>query len=227
MLTVLLLLSSALLLGPTLGDPQARPREVPPARCLLPPDEGPCRALIPSFYYDRQLQKCRPFIYGGCEGNDNIFDTQDDCQEACGWIPRVPKICRQEVNGTEPVGHREQYFFNLSSMACERLLLGGARGSHNRFPDAAACESFCGPAKRPNFCFSPLDPGSCSSDVPRYYFNWESKRCEPFTYTGCGGNENNFVSQKDCTKVCVKVSKKRQRKVSRLGFFKKLPKKLQ
>ncbi|XP_051833157.1 tissue factor pathway inhibitor 2 [Antechinus flavipes] len=218
MLTFLLLLSSAGLLRPTVGDLLPQPKDVAPARCLLPPDAGPCRALVPSFYYDRHLQSCRSFIFGGCEGNDNNFDTQEDCEQACGWIPRVPKICRLEVSGTEFVGDQELYFFNLSSMACERLLFGGADGNHNRFPDAATCKSFCAPAKIPAFCYSPLDPGSCSADVPRYYFNWESKRCKPFSYSGCGGNENNFVSRRACSKVCAKALKKKLKKVSKLGF---------
>lgn len=54
--------------------------------CLLPPDVGPCRARIPSFYYDRYTQSCRQFMYGGCEGNANNFETLEACDEACGWI---------------------------------------------------------------------------------------------------------------------------------------------
>lgn len=54
--------------------------------CLLPPDEGPCRARIPSYYYDRYTQSCRKFMYGGCEGNDNNFETWEACDEACWRI---------------------------------------------------------------------------------------------------------------------------------------------
>lgn len=58
--------------------------------CLLPPDEGPCRARIPSFYYSRYTQSCRPFLYGGCEGNANNFETLAACEEAC-W--RIESTC--------------------------------------------------------------------------------------------------------------------------------------
>lgn len=54
--------------------------------CLLPPEVGPCRARIPSFYYDRYTQSCRQFTYGGCEGNANNFDSPEACEEACWKI---------------------------------------------------------------------------------------------------------------------------------------------
>lgn len=54
--------------------------------CLLPPEVGPCRARIPSFYYDRYTQSCRQFMYGGCEGNANNFDSPEACEEACWKI---------------------------------------------------------------------------------------------------------------------------------------------
>lgn len=54
--------------------------------CLLPLDDGPCRARIPSYYYDRYTQSCREFMYGGCEGNANNFETLEACNEACWKI---------------------------------------------------------------------------------------------------------------------------------------------
>lgn len=54
--------------------------------CLLPPDEGPCRALVPRWYYDRHTQSCQQFTYGGCYGNANNFLTFDDCEKSCWTI---------------------------------------------------------------------------------------------------------------------------------------------
>lgn len=54
--------------------------------CLLPPDDGPCRALVPRWYYDRYTQTCQEFTYGGCHGNANNFLTLDDCEKSCWTI---------------------------------------------------------------------------------------------------------------------------------------------
>ncbi|XP_051033145.1 tissue factor pathway inhibitor 2 isoform X2 [Phodopus roborovskii] len=115
--------------------------------CLLPLEKGPCRALIPRFYYDRNQQTCREFKYGGCLGNANNFHSLELCEHTCGNI---------EI---------------------------------------------------PSFCSSPRDEGLCAANVTRYYFNSRNKTCETFTYTGCGGNENNFYYLDDCDRVCIKGSK--------------------
>lgn len=56
----------------------------------------------------------------------------------------------------------------------------------------------------PSLCYSPKDEGLCSASVPRFYYNAKTKTCEKFAYTGCGGNNNNFLTQKSCLKVCKK-----------------------
>lgn len=51
-------------------------------------------------------------------------------------------------------------------------------------------------------CSLPLDEGSCDENVPRYFFNTTSSRCDVFQYKGCTGNANNFESQEDCLAEC-------------------------
>ncbi|WP_437588552.1 BPTI/Kunitz domain-containing protein [Sorangium sp. So ce1000] len=59
-----------------------------PARCLLPADPGPCDAAFPRYWYDPAAGACRQFTYGGCEGNENRFDSLEACQEGCrGGLP--------------------------------------------------------------------------------------------------------------------------------------------
>ena len=35
------------------------------------------------WYYDGSVKECRQFEYGGCEGNENRFNTQFECQATC------------------------------------------------------------------------------------------------------------------------------------------------
>lgn len=66
--------------------------------CLLPPDEGPCRAMVPRWYYDRHTQSCQEFTYGGCYGNANNFLTFDDCEKSC-WTIKSESRDRQCPRG--------------------------------------------------------------------------------------------------------------------------------
>jgi hypothetical protein len=52
--------------------------------CFLPKIVGPCRAMIPAYYYNKNVGRCMFFTYGGCQGNANNFDTEEECQEFCG-----------------------------------------------------------------------------------------------------------------------------------------------
>ncbi|KAF6086995.1 tissue factor pathway inhibitor 2 [Phyllostomus discolor] len=217
--TLGLLFLPFLLLGTAPGDAAQETLGNNAEICLLPPEVGPCRALVPSFYYSRYTQTCRQFMYGGCEGNANNFETKEACEEACWKIEKVPKICRLDVSDGQCEQPRGDYFFNLSSMACEKFVSGGCHRSGNQFPDEATCRDFCTPRKRPSYCYSPKDEGLCSANVTRYYFNPRHRDCEAFTYTGCGGNNNNFINMKDCKRVCVKALGKRiNKKIPKLFF---------
>lgn len=54
--------------------------------CKLPMEVGTCIGAFQRFFYDTSMGKCRPFDYGGCRGNQNRFDTLDECQRTCEAI---------------------------------------------------------------------------------------------------------------------------------------------
>ncbi|BFZ20761.1 hypothetical protein BsWGS_23800 [Bradybaena similaris] len=70
-----------LLLGLLCLHADGQPR---PPLCSLPADPGPCKAAIPKYFYNFRTGACEEFIYGGCPGNDNRFDTIEACKAACG-----------------------------------------------------------------------------------------------------------------------------------------------
>lgn len=57
--------------------------EAPADLCLLPMEEGNCGQYTLRWYFNSQVQACRPFIYSGCEGNNNRFLQQEECEELC------------------------------------------------------------------------------------------------------------------------------------------------
>ncbi|XP_073426164.1 amyloid beta precursor like protein 2 isoform X4 [Dendrobates tinctorius] len=52
---------------------------------------GPCRGMFPRWYFDIRQRKCVRFIFGGCYGNRNNFQSEDFCMAVCKMtIPTTP-----------------------------------------------------------------------------------------------------------------------------------------
>lgn len=49
-------------------------------------------------------------------------------------------------------------------------------------------------------CQAEPQVGRCRASLPRYYY--KDGTCQRFTYGGCGGNENNYLTEDDCMKTC-------------------------
>ena len=62
--------------------------------CSAPQDPGPCEAAFTKYWHDPNTGACIPFIYGGCAGNDNRFDTLAACQAACNAVPDAIDACK-------------------------------------------------------------------------------------------------------------------------------------
>ncbi|KAM7314902.1 hypothetical protein ISCGN_004686 [Ixodes scapularis] len=53
--------------------------------CFQPLNVGFCSKEEKRFYFDAKNHTCKPFIYGGCAGNDNNFPTVGICLRMCNW----------------------------------------------------------------------------------------------------------------------------------------------
>lgn len=52
-------------------------------QCSLDKDRGSCRDFKVKWFFDMEYGGCSRFWYGGCEGNDNRFSSQEECKEKC------------------------------------------------------------------------------------------------------------------------------------------------
>lgn len=148
--------------------------------CSLPRDTGPCRNDNLRYFFDSAVKKCRPFVYGGCQGNQNNFLSEQDCQQSCVGIDHSP-------GDNSSIGTHE-----VSSSTIPRtqqLTLSGGNVNEKL-------------QKTPEICLLGNSPGPCEEEVVRYYFDTVMELCRPFIYGGCLGNNNNFETKDSCRKKC-------------------------
>ncbi|XP_066141086.1 papilin isoform X3 [Euwallacea fornicatus] len=180
-------------------------------QCYEDPDPGNCTDQYQAFYYDRNTGDCRGFIFSGCGGNGNRYYSEEDCLRRCGPY-RGQDICSL---GQEPgpcKDYNVKYYFNRNVGRCEQFVYGGCQGNGNRFSSVEECEHYCGgrqpeePKPSPTVaevCQQTADQGSCQElNHRRWYFDNTQGECKVFIYSGCGGNQNNFVSFQSCLDYC-------------------------
>ncbi|CAF92968.1 unnamed protein product, partial [Tetraodon nigroviridis] len=56
------------------------------------------------------------------------------------------------------------------------------------------------------FCRAPVKVGPCRAAFPRWWFNASTGQCQPFTFGGCKGNSNNYLTEEDCVSACRGVA---------------------
>nr|QSI84012.1 kunitz peptide [Calliophis bivirgatus] len=55
---------------------------------------------------------------------------------------------------------------------------------------------------RPKFCDKFFDFYHCLRENA-FYYNRDSKKCQPFLFGGCKNNLNNFKTREACERTCV------------------------
>ncbi|XP_014676312.1 PREDICTED: adhesive plaque matrix protein 2-like, partial [Priapulus caudatus] len=59
------------------------PPPTSPNTCLLPFSYGACAASVFRWYYSQESRRCGIFIFSGCGGNSNNYDSKQTCEAAC------------------------------------------------------------------------------------------------------------------------------------------------
>ncbi|XP_068602423.1 tissue factor pathway inhibitor a isoform X2 [Brachionichthys hirsutus] len=157
--------------------------------CHLPEAPGPCRGLLTRYFFDSETQQCKHFYYGGCFGNANNFQSMAGCQARCQDPPGQPNKAPE----VQP-----------QSAAKDVVVV---------VVDQPAVVTDW---KRSELCFSPVERGPCYDTERRFAYNPNTRRCQMFHYSGCGGNENNFTYRKDCIIKCIRNRKAHGKKMIRI-----------
>ncbi|XP_038060552.1 inter-alpha-trypsin inhibitor-like [Patiria miniata] len=109
-------------------------------RCNDPIVRGRCTRHFEVFGYNSLAQSCVSFIYGGCNGNGNRFETMEACRKKCQDIdprcnsPIVTGRCKRkfQVFGHDPLAR-----------SCVSFIYGGCGGNCNRFETMEECRNTC------------------------------------------------------------------------------------
>ena len=148
--------------------------------CMMPQDPGACLASEHSFAFNMEKLMCVPFLYGGCGGNENRFPSEGACLRKCKPLQDMLRGAIEEDN-------------QLPVVASGDLVVSprGGGGSGKSLEE------------RKRICMMQNDDaGSCYASIQRFGFHAMKGMCVPFYYGGCGGNENNFVTEAECLDVC-------------------------
>ncbi len=111
-----------------------------PSACALPPETGPCLAVILRWYHDPDTGECKQFIYGGCGGNANNYVTHEACERACGGIT---PMCHLPPDSGPCLAAIPRWYFDPIIGECLEFTYGGCLGNANNFESQVACQHAC------------------------------------------------------------------------------------
>ena len=100
--------------------------------------------------------------------------------------------CFNSLRGTK-------WYYNRLLKRCLPFFYRGCGGNDNRFDSEIACRVKCA-----DTCTLPNHYGEvfCFAYFPRWWYNYNTKQCEPFIYGGCYGTRNKFETEKLCYNAC-------------------------
>ncbi|KAM9308137.1 collagen alpha-6(VI) chain-like [Gastrophryne carolinensis] len=134
--------------------------------CLLDVNHGTtCGDYQRMWYFIKEIDACSQFWYGGCDGNGNKFNTEEECLQTCSstrkWLATVTisfyktldssvmlsyiyhDICKLKQDEGECEQYVLKWWYNSSQNKCIQFWYGGCGGNKNQFDTLEKCQSAC------------------------------------------------------------------------------------
>ncbi|XP_012946540.1 papilin [Aplysia californica] len=199
----------------------------PAVVCMMEKATGNCYASFPKWYYDHQAGECKEFTYGGCGGNSNNFQSEEQCNRFC----TASDVCTQPKEIGRCRAAMPRFFYDSQTRSCRDFIYGGCGGNLNNFNSMEGCQRKCasyiqgrgntgGANVRvvggdtdtdENVCELRPEKGNCRGYNIVWYYSSARNRCARFVYTGCEGNGNRFDNEADCEVRCLRTQTARPR----------------
>uniref|UniRef100_A0A0R3WRV5 BPTI/Kunitz inhibitor domain-containing protein n=1 Tax=Hydatigena taeniaeformis TaxID=6205 RepID=A0A0R3WRV5_HYDTA len=129
---------------------------------------------------------------------------------------RVPDKCFLPLITGTCGSTQTRFGFYPPTQRCEEYNYSGCGGNENSFETRLDCETVCNgiPSRqihidthfiilmRSEICFLPIRTGPCHTRSTRYGYFPPLRRCVRYSYGGCRGTLNNFLTEVECKQLC-------------------------
>ncbi|XP_059494556.1 WAP, Kazal, immunoglobulin, Kunitz and NTR domain-containing protein 1-like [Stegostoma tigrinum] len=122
-------------------SPARKTQPLPSGECFKDPDKRECGRQYVRWFYDHKMGRCSTFMFGGCEGSKNQFETYEECRLAC--INESVNICTFPAVQGPCKMWEARWAYNSLMKQCHAFVYGGCEGNKNNFESKEVCEETC------------------------------------------------------------------------------------
>jgi len=108
--------------------------------CLLPYATGNCGERHRRYYFDRGYGVCSLFPYSGCDGNENNFESLEECEDLCNDSVNICDLAPLYGRCSE---NETRWHYDAYAGGCQEFTFSGCSGNRNNFEDERSCLAAC------------------------------------------------------------------------------------
>ncbi|CAF4399134.1 unnamed protein product [Rotaria socialis] len=138
-----------------------------------------------------------------CFGDDICNITSEgkpSCRPSNGTEHDRPIRCYQpssEGYHDAIIRYQSRWYYDPNQDKCHLFVYRGSGGNENNFKTLHECRIEC------ITCAPAPNRGTCFGHLSMWYYDYKKNECSQFDYSGCNGNENQFIRKQQCIDTCV------------------------